>query len=345
MRILATVVAFLLLSANAHAQVSLGVGETHTSLNANASAAPQTGTAFAVPGQVNTITWNVSFASAPASQTTVLETSNDNSVWATADTSTLVAGESRTIFTVARYVRTTESARSGGGAITTTLVGRSSPVTNTALNTSSNLSVNSITLAASTVPVIRIPNNVYIQGRNAANSAWVNMWSVGPADTIFAGATTVEFTGATFTGAVVGTGVAGISGFGGITAADSSGTYLGITNRSLITSPGNGLLNINRNALTTIGAQFNVGTAAPTGAPCTFVTGSTNTAGQVTAVGVTTCTITFGAPNWSFAPFCVATEVTAARALFISASSVSAITVSGLTAADVFNYICIGRAF
>lgn len=339
MRILATVAAFLLLSANLQAQTSLGVGETHTSLNANASATPQTGTAFAVPGSVNTITWNISFASAPASQTTILETSNDNSVWATADTSTAVGGESRTIFTVARFIRTTESARSGGGAITTTLVGRSSPVTNTDLTLASDVSVRSITLNNTVAPVIRIPNNIYMQGRNNANSAWVNMISIGPTDQVFIGA---NMAAADITGGSI-TATNGISSTNNVSAGSAG--FFGFATKSNFNSPADGLINANRNLATVVGVQMNIGTAIPTSTPCTFTAHSTNTAGQMTAVGVATCTITFGSPAWSFTPFCIATEVTAARALFISAASTTAITVSGLTAGDLFNYICLGGAF
>lgn len=179
MRLLSTISIVLLLSARAYGQASLGIGETHTSLNANATAAPQTGTAFAVPGSVNTITWNISFASAPGSQTTVLEASNDNSIWVTADISTAVAGESRTIFSAARFIRATESARSGGGAITVTIVGKTSPMTSTALTATSNVSANSITLGSTTAPIV-IPNNSYMMGKSTIGVN-IDMWKINTA--------------------------------------------------------------------------------------------------------------------------------------------------------------------
>lgn len=120
--------AILLTATNSYAQVQMGAGVAETSLNANATAAPQTGTAFAISSSINQITWNISFASAPGSQTTNLELSNDNSTWLTADTSSNVSGESRTIFTAAKFLRVTEAARSGGGAITVTVIGKSAPV-------------------------------------------------------------------------------------------------------------------------------------------------------------------------------------------------------------------------
>lgn len=117
------------------------------------------------------------------------------------------------------------------------------------------------------------------------------------------------------------------------------------TGRSRLTSNNDGLLNALSNA-GSVGAQWNVGTADVTVTSCgtgTVTAGSRNTGGQITATGATACTVTFASPAWTNTPFCVATEVTAARALFISAASTTAITISGLTAGDVFNYICVGR--
>jgi len=117
------------------------------------------------------------------------------------------------------------------------------------------------------------------------------------------------------------------------------------TGRSVLQSPANSLVNISNQAVSTVGYQINAGTAAPTATTCgtgTVTAHSNNMAGQITATGATVCTLTFGAPAWTFTPFCTVTEVTAARALFISAASATAITVSGLTSNDVFNYICGG---
>jgi hypothetical protein len=124
------VLLFLLTASYGNAQpiTALSAGTPVLSLNANASAAPQTGTVFAIPTTLNTLTWIVSFAVTPGSQTTNLEFSNDNVLWQTGDTSTLVTGEARTVFTAARFVRVTEAARTGGGAITVSITGAGAPV-------------------------------------------------------------------------------------------------------------------------------------------------------------------------------------------------------------------------
>lgn len=181
MRKFIATVAILLISASAQAQVGLGMGEVHISLNANAGAAPQTGTAFSIPLRANLITWIISFASAPASHSTVLEFSNDNSVWTTGDTSTNVNGETRTLFTAAKFIRATESARSGGGAITVTIVGKNSsypglPVIPT------TYAVGDILYANSTTSLTRLP--VGLQGRPLTVSAGlIPSWTDGIAMT------------------------------------------------------------------------------------------------------------------------------------------------------------------
>lgn len=130
------------------------------------------------------------------------------------------------------------------------------------------------------------------------------------------------------------------SGYGGV-----RGAIYYYTGGSATIAPANGLLNVIDSA-GSFGIQVNTGTAAPTVASCgtgTVTSGSRNSAGEITATGATACTVTFGAPAWTNTPFCIATEATAARALFISASSTTAFTVSGLTAGDVFKYVCLGR--
>lgn len=120
----------------------------------------------------------------------------------------------------------------------------------------------------------------------------------------------------------------------------------GVT-RELMRSDADGKMRFANNG-NTVGVEINTGTAAPTVTTCgtgTITTGSRNSAGQFTATGATACTVTFGAPNWANAPFCVVSEVTAAPLSepSVSASSATAITISNLTAGDVINYICIGR--
>lgn len=166
-----------------NAQSQLNPGIPGLSLDANAGAAPQTGAAYAIPTAVNTITWITSFASAPGSQTTVLQFSNDNSVWVTGDTTTSTAGESRTVFSAARFVRAVESARSGGGAITVSIIAKSSPVTNTAISSLSDISANSITLASATSPVV-IPNNTYYKGKDSTGTNNINLWKINTSSQI-----------------------------------------------------------------------------------------------------------------------------------------------------------------
>lgn len=128
----------------------------------------------------------------------------------------------------------------------------------------------------------------------------------------------------------------------------SSAAFLGLTSRSQISSPADGLVNVTQFSAATVGYQVNPGTAAPTATTCgtgAATARSNNMAGQITATGATTCTVTFGAPAWSFAPFCSVTDVTTIAALRISASSTTAITVTGLTSGDVFNWVCGGGAF
>lgn len=121
--------------------------------------------------------------------------------------------------------------------------------------------------------------------------------------------------------------------------------FLGFSTRAQFTSPADGLLNVTQNSGLTVGYQMNVGTAAPTATTCgtgAATAHSNNSAGQITATGATTCTVTFGAPNWTFTPFCTVTDLTTIAALRISAASASAITVTGLTSNDVFNWVCGG---
>jgi hypothetical protein len=139
MKKLALVITFLLLAIKSDAQVQMGLGVPENIFVANASAAPQTGTVYSIPSAGNLITWVVTYATAPASVTTILEFSNDNSTWATGDTSTAVAGETRTLFTAAKFVRATESARSGGGAITLTITAKGTAVA--AINSTTSGSV------------------------------------------------------------------------------------------------------------------------------------------------------------------------------------------------------------
>lgn len=162
----------------------------------------------------------------------------------------------------------------------------------------------------------------------------------------------LRYTGpVTITGALTVTSSATSAFTGPVTAQNFTSTAGGgysWTGRESLGSSANGLMQIAQASFATVGLELNTGTAAPTATTCgtgTVTTHSNNVAGQITATGATTCTVTFGAPAWSFTPFCTATDVTTAAALRISAASATAITVTNLTSGDVFNWVCGGGAF
>lgn len=72
------------------------------------------------------------------------------------------------------------------------------------------------------------------------------------------------------------------------------------------------------------------------------VAGSTDMAGSITNIGTTTCTLTFGTA-YTVAPSCIVLDgnVTHAIGVVISAS---AITITGGTAADTYNWICVAKS-
>lgn len=138
----------------------------------------------------------------------------------------------------------------------------------------------------------------------------------------------------------------------------SGGSYIGgnlslaatgninFTSRNNIAMAADGLVNVTNSGVS-VGPQFNVGTAAPTVTTCgtgSVTAHSNNMFGEITATGATSCTVTFGLPNWSFQPFCVIEDETSAVAQRISAISVSAFTVTALTSGDKFMYHCGGGA-
>lgn len=86
----------------------------------------------------------------------------------------------------------------------------------------------------------------------------------------------------------------------------------------------------------------------PTTVTCTIADGATNTQGRVTAVGVTTCTITFvaafgQAAAWAFAPVCFVQDETAVRAAMTVATTTTTLVVAAVTSGDIFTYFCVGR--
>ncbi len=101
-------------------QQTLGLGVPANSFT-DADSGTTTGTSFALPAQAIQCTWVTSYGTGPASITILLETSLDNSVWSTLDTSTAVAGETRNVNTSAVFIRARISAISMGDNITVAL--------------------------------------------------------------------------------------------------------------------------------------------------------------------------------------------------------------------------------
>lgn len=72
--------------------------------------------------------------------------------------------------------------------------------------------------------------------------------------------------------------------------------------------------------------------------------GSSDMAGTATQGGtVTTCTITFGTA-FASKPACSVMDYTGTRASMSSVTSTTAITITGITAADAIGWICVAKA-
>lgn len=72
--------------------------------------------------------------------------------------------------------------------------------------------------------------------------------------------------------------------------------------------------------------------------------GSTDTAGTATQGGtVTTCTITFGTA-FASKPACIVSDLTGTRASMASVATTTAITITGITAADALAWVCVGKS-
>lgn len=132
---------------------------------------------------------------------------------------------------------------------------------------------------------------------------------------------------------------------GNVAAANvlASNTF-STSGRSFLRTGANGLWTLAQNSAAS-GVEVNMGTAVPTATTCgtgAVTAKSTNTAGEVTATGATTCTLTFGAPAWTNTPFCTVEEETTLASYRVSAISVTAFTVTGLTSNDKFMYVCFG---
>lgn len=128
-----------------------------------------------------------------------------------------------------------------------------------------------------------------------------------------------------------------ISGFA--TENQASGTNQG--SKIVIGTTKNGTTTRNDNLTLDGNGHLQIGASIPSINSCstgTVTVGSTDQAGQATATGATTCAINF-ATAYANAPSCVASDATRAAALQVSATT-SILTVAGLTANDVFSWVC-----
>lgn len=256
----------------------------------------------------------------------------------------------------------------GSGVITSTLTPSITSWTTSSANTSN---VNGIaatptdasilqngTLATAGIPVQMSPRTRW------CGSAWNSVSVAGETDCFsaevlpatVAGTTTAQWllkssiAGGAYTtrltidnAGLLTSGGAILSGSNVLTAAAS---FVGHAARNRFGSTASGITNA-LDGTSAFGIQFNTGTAAPTVTSCgtgTVLAGSRNTAGEITATGATTCTVTFGSPAWTNAPFCVAlNKTTGLLPILVTTTTTTAVTFTNLTSNDVFNYICVGR--
>jgi hypothetical protein len=230
-------------------------------------------------------------------------------------------------------------------------------LTNLITTSTDGLLVQNTTAATAGVPV-QISPRIRLQG---------NAWDTAASQSVAFFVETLPATAATPTGTFkLGYSLNGaaatypftVSSAGAVTAA-LSGNFDSLNVSSVgflrsnafgnrLTLPADGLQRFVNNA-STFTAEFNTGTAAPTVANCsvgttgTITTKSTNLAGEVNpGSGSTSCDVTFGAPAWTNAPFCVVTNETTEGQGIISARTTLLFTISGFTAGDKFTWVCIG---
>lgn len=79
---------------------------------------------YALLPRASLVTWQSSFAGAPASVTLQILTSNDGTNYSVTDSSTAVGGEIRTFQTSARFIRARINAISGGSGVTVQVVAK-----------------------------------------------------------------------------------------------------------------------------------------------------------------------------------------------------------------------------
>lgn len=71
--------------------------------------------------------------------------------------------------------------------------------------------------------------------------------------------------------------------------------------------------------------------------------GSSDATGTITNVGTTTCTITFSVP-FTVIPACIVEDYTSGARAMNVVPSISALTITGLTAADRLGWICLAKS-
>ncbi len=100
-------------------------GTPVTSLDALVGTTATNGNEFSIPGgKAAALTWTTSFSSAPSAVSLILQLSLDGITWFTGDTSTVTAGEARTINTSAKFFRVRLASKTGGGTTTAVIVGQ-----------------------------------------------------------------------------------------------------------------------------------------------------------------------------------------------------------------------------
>lgn len=71
--------------------------------------------------------------------------------------------------------------------------------------------------------------------------------------------------------------------------------------------------------------------------------GSSDAAGSITNVGTTTCTLTFGVA-FTTKPSCIVIDNTTNRATMTAIASTTALTITGITAADALSWVCVAKS-
>jgi hypothetical protein len=282
-KVLAVSLLLLLGSTNARAQATSNYGVLNYTFLARANATGN-GTAFAIPqASIAYVTYCTSFGSAPASITLNIQISLDNTTYSTFDTSTSTAGECRSFFTAAKFLRGNISAVSGGTTTTTSFNIQRVSTSNSNLSTNiaalaTQLFVTNSGIAATSTDGVSLANNTastagitaqYSPRLRFTGSAWnsssvaseTDSWVIENRPITNAGATTHALTflssiaGASYTtlGSIDNLGTMNMQQF---SAANSS--YFQWNGRSRIYSSSDGLIEVKNNAGTGF-TRFNFG--------------------------------------------------------------------------------------